>query len=209
MVNRHIKILFLDKVISRNLKYGTKGFSITEVMIAMGIIALVSVAVLTLLASAFRANALLRNTVIASGLAEEGVELIRAIRDGNWLEGKTIDGVTCGLGTDEWREGLCSGVYVIDYSDDLSTELNNFYASGNDFLCRNANGYYIRNNGVSCPPGSSATQFRRQIIISNDTVYEFVADVYIYWCRTGVQPCPQDYESVLRVEQRFSNWLGS
>ncbi len=193
----------------RQLKFNNKGFSITEVMLAMAIIALVSVSVLTLLAAAFRANALLRNTVIASGLAEEGLELVRAVRDGNWLEDRTIDGVTCGFGTDEWREGLCAGRYVIDYTDDLSTEMDNFYSTGTDILCRNANGYYIRNNGGACPFGSAATQFRRHIIISNSTVYEFIADVYVYWCRTGVQPCPQDYETVLRVQQRFSNWLGS
>jgi len=188
-----------------------KAFSVMEVIIAITIVGLVSSACLSLLATSFRINRNIRNSLVASGLAQEGIEFVRSLRDSNWLAGKTADGTTCTLGTTQWRENLCQGVYVMDYTDTiLQNDSSLLYRS----TAAATQGFYVRTS-----TDNMATPFRREITISNSaddgsTVQyepniEFVVSVRVYWCRQGNQPCPASDENVLYVEEKFRNWLGS
>lgn len=65
-----------------------KGFSLTEVMIGMMILAVAIVAVSNLLITVIGANRESVADLQAYYLAEEGIEAVRNIRDSNWLHGK-------------------------------------------------------------------------------------------------------------------------
>jgi prepilin-type N-terminal cleavage/methylation domain-containing protein len=69
-----------------------RGFSLPEVMVAMTVMVLVVLAASNLLVSSMRSNASNVNTLIAYGLAQEGLEAARNIRDSDWLLGATFNG---------------------------------------------------------------------------------------------------------------------
>jgi prepilin-type N-terminal cleavage/methylation domain-containing protein len=68
---------------SKKQKNVRKGFSIVEVLLAAAVLTVGLAAALGLIASSIRDMAENRDAVIASELAQEGVELIRNVRDNN------------------------------------------------------------------------------------------------------------------------------
>lgn len=63
-----------------------KGFSIPEVIVAISIVVLIIMTATNLLVSSMRANRNNVNRIIAYNLAQEALEGVRNIRDGNWLQ---------------------------------------------------------------------------------------------------------------------------
>ena len=63
-----------------------EGFGLIEVMAAVAIITTGLIASLTLLQVLSRANSGISTRIVAQNLAREGVELVRAARDTNWLD---------------------------------------------------------------------------------------------------------------------------
>ena len=70
-----------------------KGFTIMEVLIAITVITLVIFTATNLVVSIMRSNTGNINTLVGYGLAQEGLEAVRNIRDSNWLLGVDFDGV--------------------------------------------------------------------------------------------------------------------
>ncbi|OHA66878.1 MAG: hypothetical protein A3C04_02450 [Candidatus Wildermuthbacteria bacterium RIFCSPHIGHO2_02_FULL_45_25] len=62
-----------------------KGFTLIEVIVAVGIITVGVVGVLSLVNQSLSLSTDLRNRIVATYLAQEGVELVRNMRDYNWL----------------------------------------------------------------------------------------------------------------------------
>lgn len=75
----------------RKLNY-KEGFTLPELMVAMTVLVLVIFAATNLLVSIIRSNNENLDTLIAYGLAQEGLEGVRNIRDSNWLLGAQFDG---------------------------------------------------------------------------------------------------------------------
>ncbi len=63
-----------------------KGFSIPEVIVAISLVVLIILTATDLLVSSMRANRNNVNRIIAYNLAQEALEGVRNIRDGNWLQ---------------------------------------------------------------------------------------------------------------------------
>lgn len=68
-----------------------KGFTLLETIVAVGVLAIGIVASLTLVSKSVQTVRMSQNRLIASYLAQEGVELVRNIRDGNWNNGDPWD----------------------------------------------------------------------------------------------------------------------
>lgn len=66
-----------------------KGFSIGEVLLSSFVLTVGLVSIAALAASSYRQSLESRNMVIAAGLAQEGVELARNVRDNNLAAGGT------------------------------------------------------------------------------------------------------------------------
>lgn len=81
-----------------------KAFTLPEVMVSVAVVALVVVAATNLLISIIRSNAENVSRLIGYGLAQEGLEAVRNIRDSNWLLGATFDGVLGNAKTAVWEE---------------------------------------------------------------------------------------------------------
>ena len=80
------------------------GFSILEIVVAFSIITIGLVGVLSLTTQNVQVEYINKNNLIASQLAQEGLELVRNIRDNNWLSGNN------------WDDGITPGAYILDYT---------------------------------------------------------------------------------------------
>lgn len=139
------------KIIKNNL-----GISILEVMAATLIITMGMIGVLSLVIQNIQAQYINKNILIASGLAQEGLELVRNARDLNWL--------TPG---NSWSQGLVGdGTYAIDYGgrSSINTAVNSLNDAGAR-LYVNGNGFYAHT------VTAAATNFYRLITVVNNTDY--------------------------------------
>ncbi|OHA63792.1 MAG: hypothetical protein A2667_01845 [Candidatus Wildermuthbacteria bacterium RIFCSPHIGHO2_01_FULL_47_27] len=80
------------------------GFTIIEVIVAIFLLTVGAVGVYSLVNQALMSASILSSRLTAVYLAQEGVEIGRNIRDGNWLE--MADGLQCGGTNVEWADGL-------------------------------------------------------------------------------------------------------
>ncbi|MDD5071729.1 MAG: prepilin-type N-terminal cleavage/methylation domain-containing protein [Patescibacteria group bacterium] len=85
------------------------GFSILEIAVVIFVIAMGLVGVLALITQNIQVEHINKNNLIASQLAQEGLELARNIRDNNWLAGES------------WGNGLAPGSYIVDYTGNISS----------------------------------------------------------------------------------------
>lgn len=139
----------------KNLKF-QKSFTLLEVLIAIFALTIGVMAAFGSVSQTISATTFARDRLIASYLAQEGVEIVKNIRDSNWIQNKN------------WNEGLSPGEYQADYDDlSLSPYLNSF-------LNLSSNGYLY---GIGIP-----AQFKRKIIIQQSTdPDELIVTVEVSW----------------------------
>lgn len=86
------------------------GFTILEIIVVIFIITMGLVGVLSLIIQNVQVQYVNKNNLIASQLAQECLELIRNIRDNNWLAGN------------DWDSGLVpENYYIVDYTGSLNS----------------------------------------------------------------------------------------
>lgn len=103
-----------------NNKKVKRGFSIPEVIVAVSMITLVIMTATNLLVSSMRGNRNNVNRMIAYNLAQEALEGVRNIRDGNWLQNQYW------RGSEEYKffgePFIKDGKYIIQKKHTLFTE---------------------------------------------------------------------------------------
>lgn len=158
------------KLLFKNLKK-RMGFSILEVIIAILIISIGMIGVLSLITQNIQAQYIGKNDLIASQLAQEGLELVRNARDTNWLT----------VGND-WKIGAGAGansdiVQDGDYAIDYGGAIIDVDGIDNAGLNINAAGFYTHNAGA-------ATAFSRLITVVDNADYLEV-ECKIRWKERG------------------------
>ena len=156
------------------------GFTLIETISAIFIILIGLIGGLTLITRTISFMSLASSRLAASYLTQEGIEIVRNIRDTNWLEGS---------GT-SWDEGLtecsttgCVADYKHSYGPDQLDPILPTYSS--QFLNVDVDGFY------SYDSSGSSTKFTRKItIIPNDTDdegYSPIVDVLVsvQWQQLG------------------------
>lgn len=149
--------MFIKK--NKNLKNNTltkRAFSIGEVMLSVFILGVTMLTILTMYAKGLREFQDERDSVIAALLAQEGVELVRNIRDNNWANRTCSIKANCAASFPDTFANLSSGDSNncrVDYNDSLGAVLTCSTASKTLYLTGN---YYSHNAGI-------ATKFRRTI----------------------------------------------
>lgn len=143
------------------------GFTVVEVIVAISVLAFGIVAVY----GAFSTVVVLTHNIslrfTAAYLAQEGLEVIRNIRDNNFI-GRAQDPELT------WSDGLvgspCDLGCMLDYK---TKNPNQLLAYNDDFLELNSDGFY------SYDEGGTPTIFKRKIIVSPVLGFDDAINIYV------------------------------
>jgi len=147
----------------------TKGFTLLEVIAAIFILTVGIGSAFALISQTLSAASLVKERLIASYLVQEGIEIVRNIRDTNWLQSRTA--------TSTWDDGLPNGNWQADY---LSQNLTTYpsYDTSPLFLNIDANNFYSYSSG-------SSTIFKRKIFIEEPSTSTIKVEVNVEWTEKG------------------------
>lgn len=161
-----------------NIKNKNAGFTLIESMIAIALIVSGITGLMTLVNRSMGFANLAFNQLTAANLAQEGVELVRNIRDNNWINRNKTN----------WLDGLNNGTYQIDYTNN---ELSDYQAL--PLLFDETLGY---NYTVG-----DATFYYRRIELSSNGNNELIVKSIVTWSAKG----GKDFETI--AEDHLFNWL--
>lgn len=145
----------------KNLIRNKKAFSLLEVLIAIFLITIGITGAVSLVNYSISSVAIAKSQIIAASLAQEGVEIIRNIRDSNWLQDLA------------WDNGLGDGEFRVQYDSSSLLALD-----GNSVLKIDSNGFYQYDSG-------NDTLFRRKITITTTGVSEMEVISEVTWNERG------------------------
>jgi len=211
-----------------------KAFTLIETLMALTVIIVGAVGAFIIVSRAIRISPVARQEIIASNLAQEGIEIIRNIRDNrilsigdeelqgnNPVRDWSGDLRVCGL-----DDSFGSHFEIID-KDDITSgwEMPNCAVNRFEVFIEPTTGFLTNLKSTGPLTGWEDTGFRRQIEIAKftcsdppactvkvrddactDDCFEVFVKVMVYW-NSDVQPatCPSDF--CLVVEDRLTNWL--
>jgi len=138
------------------------GFTIIETIVAIFILTVGIIACSILADQVFRSSATAKDRLIAVNLAQEGIEVIRNIRDNSWLASDST-----------WKDDLPVGDWELSYD---SSGVSDTYDG--DYLKVDTDGFYNYLLG-------SDTTFQRKITISHIGDSEIKVEAIIYWVTRG------------------------
>ena len=166
-----------------NSKITKRGFTIIEAIVAIFVITTGIVGVLALVTQTISSATYSSNKLIAAYLAQEGIEIVRNVRDANWLSDAS------------WGTGLtdCSSVSPCqaDYNDQA---LSGYTNSPLNF--ETISGYYGYDSGTS-------TKFKRKITITsaNDPDGNPILNVFVL-----VEWQEKDKPQKVEVRENLYDW---
>lgn len=129
----------------KNVLKTKKGFTLIESVVAILVLAIGIAAVVLLIARSTRDANDARDQIIASMLAQEGIELVRNLKDSGTLNSSYDESSECSSGCDN---------LIVDYSSGIVLQ------NGVKRLRINDNGFFEHGGG------SNQTKFAREIILT-------------------------------------------
>lgn len=165
----------------QTFKMSERGFTILEVIAAIFVLLIGVLSAYSVTSQLISSTHLAANRLTAAYLAKEGVEIVRNIRDTNWVEPAP-----------SWNDDLGTGNYETDYNDSgltscLPCEYNNLR-----FLRFDTN-FFNYENGDN-------TNFKRKINITPDGFDKLDVTVEVWWKEKGVIKGP------ITVKENLYNW---
>ena len=161
-----------------------RGFTLIELVISIFILSVALIGVYSAFSIVTVLTSDSADRLTATYLTQEGMEIVRNIRDTNWLNMDTPPNGT----TPSWLDGFSScketsGGCEADYTYTSMMPYNNV-----DYLNLDSNGFY-KYTGVTCPGSPSCTKFQRKIIVTpivdidgNTTLYHIIdVKVQVSW----------------------------
>ena len=156
----------------------SKGFTLIEVIVSILMISTVVVGAMFAISLSFSSAARIRDSMIAANLAQEGLEVVRGIRDRDWHLGNIFGA------------SLANGSYIVTWNSESLTAFSDV------FIKKDANGFYNYVSGTD-------TIFKRKVIIEdsaqNPSTVERVVKVEVSW---DEKRAPK----IIQVEARLFNW---
>ena len=140
------------------------GFTLLEVIFAIFVILVGVIGAYTVIQKAISHTYQSSLQLTAAYLAQEGIEIVRNIRDANWVQGETNwnDGLA-GVVSEDWEADYTTTTFKGTVYDDCGV------ASGYNCHSYSASNYLkISNGGFYCYNGGDETPFTRKITITPD-----------------------------------------
>jgi prepilin-type N-terminal cleavage/methylation domain-containing protein len=165
-----------------------KGFTLIEVVIAITIFTVAVGGSFVLVKQSLEAVSRAHSKAIAFYLAQEGIELVRELRDSNWLAQRIGQEIS-------WKNGLAQGEWEMGYNESVLKP----YGIGS-YLYLGANGFYFYPNPVTT---ETQTMFKRKIIISEiEGGNALNVRVVVDWQEKGLA-------IQVETDEILYNWYGS
>jgi len=152
-------------------KNKNKGFTFIELMIVIFIMTVGIAAIYTSITRIISSTTYSTLNLTANYLAQEGIEIVKSIRDSNFLN------IITGTST-SWKKDLSPGDYEADYNDYSLSPLQDNEVR---FLKVDEEGFFNYKDGSDSP-------FKRKITITEDPNNENVlinVSVTVYWTEKG------------------------
>ena len=175
--------------ISTNLKKKQKAFTLVEVLIAISILTIGILSGFILITKVLYNTAVIQDRLTASFLTQEGIELVRQVRDSNFLQIMNGESV-------EWKDGLADGSYTIESkagSEQPITLTSVDTGEGSNFRYNDDTKIYNYTTG-------EPTTFNREIKITTINDDEIRVESIMKWKTRTI-----DFN--LTVEDHLFNWL--
>ncbi|TSC75975.1 MAG: hypothetical protein G01um101430_145 [Parcubacteria group bacterium Gr01-1014_30] len=150
------------KCLSVKVKGG--GFTLLEMMFAVFVVAVGLTGVISLIHRASFGAQIAASRLTAAYLAQEGVEIVRNIRDSNWLAQRDDPAIA-------WNQNLGNGDWEADYDDFTLTPFQNRNLKING-------GFYNYAFGTD-------TKFKRKITITQTSAGTLAVAVDVAWQEGG------------------------
>lgn len=147
---------------NNNLRFssGQSGFTIVEAMVTLVILTVALIPALFLSTQATNAGFLIRNNLVAANLAQEGVEIIKSMRDSNWFQDLAFDA------------NLTAGTWRVDWDSDALIALG-------------ANPALKINNGLYNYSTGTDGMFKRTVTITAVNAAELSIVSEVTWTERG------------------------
>jgi|SRR3989344_8283722 len=147
--------------LNRRLILGlSKGFTLIEALVALVVLTIALGPALILSSNISSLASVIQNNLIASNLSQEGVEVVRALRDANWHNGLPFD------------NGLSAGTYRVEWNS------NTLVVLGSNPPLKINNGLYNYSLGAD-------TRFKRTITITLISSEELRIISDVTWTEKG------------------------
>lgn len=156
----------------------TKGFTLVETLVSLVIITTAMGPILVMATTSVNTAARIEHSLTAANLAQEGVEVIRNIRDTNWVN------------LQAWNTGLPSGTWRVVWNTQGGGLMS---VAGNPVLRKDANGIYNYNSGTE-------TVYRRTVTISQPETGHMIIISEVTWVERG------NIDRSVRVESHLYDW---
>ncbi len=147
-----------------------KSFTLIEIIVAIFLITVGAGAALNVIQMTIGFTSVTSDQLTASYLAQEGIEVVRNIRDGNWLEQRTNAAIF-------WDDGISVAEdYKLDYQSD----------SFPDVSCSTGAEGFLKFDGsfYNCSTGEES-KFKRKITIEKPQPDKMTVLVEVFWSERG------------------------
>ncbi len=148
-----------------SLSVSLTGFTLIELLIAISVFMLGIMGAFSLSLSNLNKSKENVNRVIAADLAREGIEIVRNIRDSNWLAREAnadSDSGTSEIDIYEWDHGLDVGNFKVDYDNNNLISFSSMPVDLDSAIAVSEAKLYL-NNGFYQHTAGQATIFSRAI----------------------------------------------
>lgn len=152
--------MFTHPAKSNSGRGAQKGFTLVEALVTLVVLTIALGPSLILTGNVGSTTSVVRNNLIAANLAQEGVEVVRGMRDTNWFLGNPFD------------QGLSDGTYRIQWDSDA------LIALGANPPLKESSGLYNYSTGTD-------TMFRRTISVLKVNAGELRIISEVTWQERG------------------------
>ncbi|MDO8495188.1 MAG: type II secretion system protein [bacterium] len=164
----------------REKKFQESGFTLIEAMVSVVILSIALTAIMGLFTINITSANLVRNNYIASGLIQEGVEVVRNLRDADWHASRAFGSFGAGA-------PVSDGSYIVQWDSDQLTIF------ADTFLLRDpVSGLFSYDTGNN-------TLFKRKIDIVTVSLIEKRVTVTVSWDQKG-------YPKSISAEEHLYDW---